>query len=36
MEQVKNIEAMEITSNSGIHKTVYHNDCYSQFFGKRQ
>ena len=33
-EQVKTIEAMEITRSFGICKAVYHNDCYLRLFGK--
>ena len=31
------IEAMEITSSSGIHmNNIYNNGCYSRLFEKRQ
>ena len=36
MEQVKNIEAMQATSSSGIYKTIYHNGCFLRLYGKRQ
>ena len=33
IEQVNNIEAMQITSSSGIYKTIYHRGSYLRLFG---